>query len=92
MGELPYWETINRYLERLDPDNLQEAIHCLCRKLLQSRAFEAMRMRGKYWQVIIDGTQLHSAQRELDGRSLRWTHINRHTGYTLHPGTVPYGW
>lgn len=33
--ELPYWETINRYLERLEPENLQEAIHCLCRRLLQ---------------------------------------------------------
>ena len=28
--ELPYWETINRYLERLEPENLQEVIHCLC--------------------------------------------------------------
>ena len=76
--ELPYWETINRYLERLEPENLQEVIHCLCRRLLRSRAFEDMRIRGKYWQVIIDGTQLYSTQRELDGKSLHRTH-NRGT-------------
>ena len=76
--ELPYWETINRYLERLEPENLQEVIHCLCRRLLRSRVFEDMRIRGKYWQVIIDGTQLYSTQRELDGKILHRTH-NRGT-------------
>ena len=74
VDKLPYWETINRYLERLEPDNLQEVIHCLCRRLLQSQAFETMRMRGKYWQVLIDGTQLYSTRRELDGKSLHRTH------------------
>ncbi len=78
MEELPYWETINRYLERLEPENLLEVIHCLCRRLLRSRAFEDMRIRGKYWQVIIDGTQLYSTQRELDGKGLHRTH-NRGT-------------
>ena len=68
--ELPYWETINRYLERVDPEKLQDVMHCLCRTLLRSRAFDDMRIRGKYWQVIIDGTQLHSTRKELDGESL----------------------
>ena len=27
MDELPYWETINRYLKRMDPCGLQEAIN-----------------------------------------------------------------
>ncbi len=76
--ELPYWETINRYLERVDPEKLQEVMHGLCRTLLRSRAFGDMRIRGKYWQVIIDGTQLHSTRKELDGESLHRTH-NRGT-------------
>lgn len=75
---LPYWETINRYLERLEPEKLQEVVNCLCRRLLRSRAFEDMRIRGKYWQIIIDGTQLCSSWRELDGKSLYRTH-NRGT-------------
>ena len=78
VDELPYWETINRYLERLESEKLQEAINSLCRRLLRSRAFEDMRIRGKYWQIIIDGTQLCSSRRELDGKSLHRTH-NRGT-------------
>ncbi|WP_304975723.1 hypothetical protein [uncultured Acetatifactor sp.] len=46
----------------------------LCRRLLRSRAFEDMRIRGKYWQVIIDGTQLYSTRGELDGKSLYRIH------------------
>ena len=76
--ELPYWETINRYLEKLETEKLQDVIHCLCRRLLRSRAFEDMRIRGKYWQIIIDGTQICSTHGELDGRSLYRTH-NRGT-------------
>ena len=76
--ELPYWETINRYLERVDPEKLQEVMHSLCRTLLRSRAFGDMRIRGNYWQVIIDGTQLHRTRKELDGESLHRTH-NRGT-------------
>lgn len=74
VDELPYWETINRYLERIEPEKLQDIITCLCNRLLRSRAFENMRIRGKYWQVIIDGTQLCSSQEELDGKSLYRTH------------------
>ena len=74
MEELPYWETINRYLKKLEPENLQDVIHCLCRRLLRSRVFEGMRIRGKYWQVIIDGTQLCNSRGELDGKSLHRTH------------------
>lgn len=76
--ELPYWETINRYLKGLDPGTLQGIVCQLCRRLLRSRAFEGSRIRGKYWQVIIDGTQLHSSRGELDEKSLYRIH-NRGT-------------
>ena len=72
--ELPYWETINRYLEKLDPDGLQETICRLCSRLIRSRAFENNRIRGRYWQVIIDGTQLYSTREELDGKCLYRIH------------------
>ena len=72
--ELPYWETINRYLAGLDPAGLQRVVCQLCRRLLRSRAFEGMRVNGKYWQVLIDGTQLYSSREELDGRCLYRIH------------------
>ncbi len=78
MGELPYWETVNKYLERLDPQELQDVIHELVRRLLSSRAFGDAGIRGRYWQVIVDGTQVHSSRKELDERSLYRIH-NRGT-------------
>ena len=72
--ELPYLETINRYLERVEPEKLQDVITGLCHRLPRSRAFEDMRIRGKYWQVIIDGTQLYSSRKGLDGKSLYRIH------------------
>ena len=64
--EIPYWETINRYLEKLDPNGLQDIVCRMCKRLIRSRAFENARIRGKYWQIILDGTQLHSTRGELD--------------------------
>ena len=58
LEELPYWETINDYLKRFSSDELQKVVWRLVYRLIRSRAFEDARIRGKYWQVIIDGTQL----------------------------------
>ena len=74
LPELPYWETINDYLKRLDPSQLQGVVCGLVRRLLRSRVFEGSRIRGKYWQVIVDGTQLESSRRELDPKSLYRIH------------------
>lgn len=74
VGEIPYWETINQYLEKIDPEELQDILRHLCRRLLRSRVFENMRIRNKYWQIIIDGTQLYSTRKELDGKSLYRIH------------------
>ncbi len=72
--ELPYWETINRYLEKLDPGGLQEIVCRLVYRLLRSKAFNGARIRGKHWQVIVDGTQLHSSRKPLDEKCLYRIH------------------
>ena len=74
VDELPYWETINKYLERLAPEALQDVISRLVRRLLRSRAFEEARIRKKHWQIIIDGTQIYSSRKKLDEKSLFRTH------------------
>lgn len=74
LSELPYWETINDYLKRLDPAQLQKVVCSLVRRLIRDRAFDDSRVRGKYWQVILDGTQLESSRKELDPKSLYRTH------------------
>ena len=46
LSELPYWETINDYLKKLDPGQLQEVVCGVVRRLIRSRAFEDTRVRG----------------------------------------------
>ena len=68
----------DNYLKRVYPEELQDMVCRLVKGLIRSRAFEKARIRGKYWQVIIDGTQLYSSREELDGKCLRRVH-NRGT-------------
>lgn len=42
----------------------------LVHRLIRSRAFEDARIRGKYWQIIIDGTQLYRSREDLGEHSL----------------------
>ena len=72
--EIPYWETINKYLGRLDPKELQDVIFRLVFRLARSRAFAGARIRNKYWQAIIDGTQIHSSRKKLDEKNLYRIH------------------
>lgn len=72
--ELPYWETINNYLEKTDPEELQGIVNELVRHLIRCKAFNDARIRGKYWQIIIDGTQIYSSRKELDGHYLYRVH------------------
>lgn len=58
LEELPHWSSINNFLERVSPEDLEELSRSLVTRLLRSRAFESNRYR-KYWQVLIDGTQLY---------------------------------
>ena len=72
--ELPYWETINRYLEKLEPESLREVIWKLVYRLLRSKAFQGARIGEKHWQIILDGTQLHSSRKPLDPKCMYRIH------------------
>jgi len=67
LKELPYWETVNNYLERVKPEELQNTLCALVKRLIRSRAFESARIRGRYWQILIDATGITSSRKELDG-------------------------
>lgn len=67
LEELPYWETINNYLKRVNPQELQKAVCELARRLIRSKAFDGARIRGKFWQVLIDGSGMVASRTKLDG-------------------------
>lgn len=74
LEELPYWETINNYLERVNPEELQNTVCALLKRLIRSRAFEDARIRGKYWHILIDGSGIVSSREELDGNYIFKVH------------------
>ena len=74
LEEVPYWETINNYLKRVKPEELQAVVCELTRRLIRSKAFDDARIRGKYWHIIIDGTGICSSRNELDGNYIFRVH------------------
>lgn len=61
---LPHAVTVNEYLERLEPDELQKVQQKQVYGLIRSKMFYDARFRKK-WLVIVDGTQTYSGNRKL---------------------------
>jgi hypothetical protein len=70
---LPHYVTINKCLEKLDPEELQKFRKRMIKKLLRKRSFENARFLSKYWMVIVDATQLFCFKEKMDEHCLRKT-------------------
>lgn len=62
---VPHAVTINEYLERLDPAELQKIQQKQVYSLIRSKTFYDARFQKK-WLVIVDGTQTYSGSRKLN--------------------------
>jgi len=58
LEELPHHDTINNVLENIDIRELQKIQKYMVQKLIRSKMFDKYRYKGKYFQVVIDGTGL----------------------------------
>lgn len=56
--EMPHYDTLNYYLERLSPKCLAEIRKQMVKRLIRMKSFNGAKLLGKYWRVIIDGTGL----------------------------------
>lgn len=74
---LPHAVTMNEYLERLEPEELQKVQQKQVYGLIRSKAFYEARFRKK-WLVIVDGTQTYSGSRKLHDGCLE-RHYNKGT-------------
>ncbi len=74
---LPHAVTINEYLERMEPEELQKAQQKQVYGLLRSKVFYDARFMKK-WLVIVDGTQTYSGGRKLNDGCLE-RHYNKGT-------------
>jgi len=60
LEELPHHGTINDCFEKLKPSELEGIIKKMILALIRRNTFKNSRVRGKYWQILIDGTTLTS--------------------------------
>lgn len=58
LEEMPHYDTVNDYLERLSPECLAGLRKKMVTSLIRGKQFNRGRLLGKYWRVILDGTGL----------------------------------
>lgn len=58
LEEMPHYDTLNYYLEKLSPECLSELRKKMVTSLIRGKQFNRNRLLGKYWRVILDGTSL----------------------------------
>lgn len=56
LKEMPHYDTLNYYLERLSPQCLSDLRRKMIVSLIRGKQFYGNRLLGKYWKVILDGT------------------------------------
>jgi hypothetical protein len=60
LEELPSHDTINNCFKKISPSELEKIIYSMIVSLARRNTFNKSRVRGKYWQILIDGTTLSS--------------------------------
>lgn len=58
LEEMPHYDTLNYYLEKLSLDCLSELRKKMVKSLIKGKQFHRNRLSGKYWRVILDGSGL----------------------------------
>lgn len=78
---LPHGVTINEYLEKLEPSELQGIIQDEIYEFIRRKSFDDAKFQKK-WLVIIDGTQLYSGRHQINENCLeRHYHKDTDIGY-----------
>lgn len=58
LEEMPHYDTLNYYLERLSTTCLSALRKKMVTSLIRGKQFNRGRLLGKYWRVVLDGTGL----------------------------------
>ncbi|HAJ3957508.1 transposase family protein [Fictibacillus sp. Mic-4] len=78
--ELPHYDTINNFLSGLEMTELENIRTKMIKELLKKRCFEAWRIEGRYWGIIIDGTGLHTFGEKHCEHCLKRVYRDKETG------------
>jgi len=77
LEELPSHDTINNCFKKLSTTELERIIHDMIVSLTRRNTFNKSRLRGKYWQVLVDGTALSSFNNRHCDNCLYRRHKNK---------------
>lgn len=56
LEEIPHYDTINEVFEKLNIEELRKIQKYIVQRLIRSKMFDKNRYKGKYFQIVIDGT------------------------------------
>lgn len=56
LEEIPHYDTINEVFENLEIEELRKIQKYMVQKLIRSKMFDKYRYKGRYYQIVVDGT------------------------------------
>ena len=60
LEEIPHYDTINNVFENIEIEELRKIQKYMVTTLIRSKMFDKYRYKGKYFQIVIDGTGIMS--------------------------------
>lgn len=58
LEEIPHYDTINKVFEKINIEELRKIQKYMVNRLIRSKMFDKYRFKGKYFQIVIDGTNM----------------------------------
>ena len=70
LEEIPHHDTISDVLEKVEIEELEKINKYIVNRLIRSKMLDKYRIRGKYFQVIVDGTSLAVSKTKYNDKCL----------------------
>lgn len=80
LEELPHHDTINNFLKKLNPIDIEKIRKYMIKELFKKRCLEQYRLLDKYWTIAVDATGLVSFDERHCDHCLKREYINKETG------------
>ena len=80
LGELPHHDTINNFLKKLNPSEIEKIRRYMIKELFKKRCLEQYRLLDKYWTIAVDATGLVSFSQRHCEHCLKREYKNKETG------------
>ena len=80
LEELPHYDTINNFLKKLNPWELEKIRKYMVKELFKKRCLEKYRLLDKTWTIAVDATGIVSFHDRHCEHCLKKEYINKETG------------